>query len=972
MIKTKIEILKFRIMNLKLFQLLKQIKLLLFVLMLIIGTSLSAQASGTIMTSKTVTLSEKKISLNQLLWKLKKQTDIVFTYNTSDIEKVSITDLNVVNKTVNEVLDQCLKNTNLEYKSVEGTIVIKQKVVEKTKEAQQKPSSMTIKGLIQDSYGEALIGVVITVKGTNNGTITDIDGNYELENVIGGQTIVISYVGKETIERVIKAGETVLNITMDDRADVLKDVVVTGYQTISRERAVGSFGIVTSKDIENKTQSNILQRLEGLVPGMNNEGSTDNSGNKLLTIRGVSTVMANKNPLYVVDGIPYEGDINFINPNDVTNVSVLKDATANSIYGARASNGVIVITTRKGQSGKVVTRYSGSVKFVPKLDLNYLNLINSSDMVDLQVDGFNFKHSARSPKYGYNPVIDLLYQREAGDLTDSELQDKLDVYRNLNNRGQIEDEFVRTSVIHQHNLSVSGGNDKNTYLFSVNYYQSSPNQKYSNYWRLGANLRDDIKFNNWLEGDILFSSNYTHNRDYIGAANRTYTGVPSYQDLIVNTPSYYMIRDDQDNPINFPNRRSDSEIDRIMNLGLLDENHSPVLNHKQVRLTEKTNHHRIQLGLKAKIIEGLSASVKMQLETGSLENTELFSGESTAVRHMVNNAATVDKSGKVTFNVPKGGQLKKERAEHFSYTLRGQLDYSKEFDKHSIVALLGAERRLIRDKYNNDYYMGYDHSTLEINSINMTDLLDLRGTEALYNSFQWDYSDYINMRHIENRFISFYANASYTYDYKYSLSGSIRIDQSDLFGTDPKYQYRPLWSLGAGWHMKQENFLKDASWIDQLNLRLTYGIGGNVAKDAGPYVKFAARGVDRYTRESAIVADAPANKNLRWEKTATTNFGVDMSILDSRLGLSVDLYNKETTDLLGYKDVNSFLGWQRVLLNYGDMYNRGIEVSLNVTPVKNRNVTWETTLNFGYNKNKLINMKSAILRYLHIQQEGLM
>lgn len=939
---------KSNIMTLKFFQLFKRMKLFLFVIVFMINLPLVSQASNAVKMAKTVTLSEKKISLNQLLWELKKQTDIVFTYNTKDIENVVLSDLNVINMAVNEVLDQCLKNTNLEYKLVEGTIVIKQKAPSKIKENQQTITPITIKGYIQDTEGEPLIGVSVVVKGTDNGTITDIDGNYTLENVLPGQVITVSYVGKETIEMKVSDGKNVINITMEDKG-LLKDVVITGYQTISRERAVGSFGIVTSKDIENKTQNNILDRLEGLVPGMNNNGSTDDNGTTQLTIRGVSTMMANRNPLYVVDGLPYEGDISYINPAEVINVSVLKDATANSIYGARASNGVIVITTKKGESGKITTRYSGSIKFTPKADYDYLNLINSSELVDLQIDGFNFKHDGRNSKFAYNPVIDLLYEHEAGTLSDAELQNRLDVYRNLNNRKQIEDEFAEMNVSHQHNLSVSGGNEKNTYLVSVNYTGSFPGQKHGNNWRLGLNLKDNIKFNKWLEGDILFNSNYSRSSSYNGA---------SYGDLVTDYPSYYMLRDENGEPLNFPGGRSLQNTERLLSYGLYDESFSPITNYEKERFSQKKNHHRIQLGLKANIIEGLSASVRFQLETGNSESKNLYDAESYKVRKMVNGAAVVDdKTETVTLNVPKGSQLKRRLSEHFSYTLRGQLDYFKDIDKHSIVAILGAERRLIRDKNNGDYFMGYDNSTLEIGAINMVNLLNLKGTEALYSNFSWDYNDNIYMQHIENRFVSFYANGSYTYDQRYSLNGSIRIDQSDLFGTDPKYQYRPLWSVGAGWYLKHESFMQNVSWINQLNLRLTYGIGGNVAKDAGPYLKYRKAGVDYLTKEPSIYKTSPANKQLRWEKTATTNLGLDFSVLNSRLNLTVDIYNKSTADLLGYKEVNPFSGWNNILINYGDMYNRGFELSLNAIPVKTKNVMWETTLNFGYNKNKLTNME---------------
>lgn len=913
--------------------------------------------SPLILQGQTIKLNYENVSLDTALKSIAKQTNYKFVYSRSVIDVDQKVSVNISNQDIAIILDELFKDTNIAYRIIDKQIALSLKTEGESVKAQQTKagSNRVISGLVTDQDSNPLIGANVYVKGGTSGTFTDIDGRYSIEvKNDPNLKLAFKYLGME--EKIVVIGtRTKIDMTLDDDILALQQVIVTGYQTISRERAVGSFDIVSGKDIENKTQSNIMERLEGMVAGLNNFGSTSDTGGSQLTIRGVSSLYANTKPLYVVDGMPYEGDINLINPGDVINVSVLKDATANSIYGAQAANGVIVITTRRGQSGgqvgKTYVKYSGSIKLSPKPDFGYLNLINSSEFIDLQVEGFNYNHASRNAKYAYNPVIDMLYEHEAGNLSTDELMNGLAPYRKLDNRKQIEDEFARTSVIHQHNVSVSGGNEKNTYLLSFNYYGDSPNQRESNNWRIGFNLKDDMKFNKWLQGDISVSANFSRNKQYTGA---------DYQSLMSGYPSYYMIRDEAGEIQNFPASKSKEEQDRLLALGLFDESYSPITNFKESKSVNKSDYYRIQAGLKGNIIEGLTAELKFQIEKGGSEYRNEYSPTSKMVRSMINNAATYDKEKNLlTLNVPKGGQLSRNTSNHFSYTLRGQLNYVKDFDKHSIVALLGAERRLVQDRYNNDYYMGYDNQSLELGYFNPILLRKVNGSQSLGGTFNWDYKDYVKMRDIENRYVSFYANASYTYTGKYSLTGSIRIDQSNLFGTDPKYQYRPLWSLGAGWHMKHEDFMKDINWIDQLSLRLTYGISGNVAKDAGPYLQFYNQGVQYLTGESAIFPDNPANKELRWEKTATTNIGLDASFLNSRICFSFDFYNKNTTDLLGSRPVNPFSGWSSVLLNYGDMYNRGIELSLTTINVKHKNFTWNTNVNFSYNKNKLTNLTGA-------------
>ena len=243
--------------------------------------------------------------------------------------------------------------------------------------------------------------------------------------------------------------------------------------------------------------------------------------------------------------------------------------------------------------------------------------------------------------------------------------------------------------------------------------------------------------------------------------------------------------------------------------------------------------------------------------------------------------------------------------------------------------------------------------------VNPEAMSPINGTEALLGSFNWVYGEYNALTHTEDRYVSFYANGSYTFDERYSLTGSIRIDQSNLFGTDPKYQYRPLWSVGGSWQIANEPFMEDCMWLNRLNLRMTYGVGGNVPKDAGPYMTVVDSGYNEWVGDFGSYIQNPPNSQLRWEKTASTNVGIDFSAFNSRLSGSIDYYYKKTTDLLGNRNADPTLGWASLLQNYGSMFNRGVELSLQSVNIQNKNFTWGTNLMFSYNKNELTNLEGT-------------
>ena len=684
-----------------------------------------------------------------------------------------------------------------------------------------------VSGIIVDEKGETLIGVTVAVKNGKNMCLTDAEGHFNIWLNSNESTLVISYIGMKTME-VAALHDGPLKIVMKVDDNPLNEVIVTGYQTLSRERTTGSFNVVTADKLKDKLQTNIINRLEGMVPGLVFQ-------NGEYYLRGMSTLRGGptrNEPLLVVDGLPFEGNISSINPSVVKNITFLKDAAAASIYGARAANGVIVITTIDGKgNGKTSVQYDASIKFTPAPNMSGLHRLNSRELVDLQKDGFKYdpgQYAYLDPRERVNPVLELLYKNRAGMIDNNELEKGLEVYRNLDNRKELEDFYTKTGVRHQHNISILGGNWANRYAVSLNYDGNSYNARYLSSERYGFSLRDNIGFFRWLNADLSVTGSFSRDKGD--------TGMGQFTDIYHNYPSYTMLRDKDGTPINFPKYKSDYELERLKELGLMDESFNPITNRKEENFITKDQYYKIQLGLNFKITKGLNFDIRFQTENTVSKTTEFHSAESYYVRNMINDAAQYNTMRKtLTLNVPKGSQMGEYRSDMSAYTLRAQLNFSKEFGKNSITAIAGGERRQKKSTGTSIYYMGFDESSLGYKPVNPLTLSSLMRTESLNGYFMWQsiYNNYIT--DVENRFVSFYSNAAYCFDNRYDITGSIRVDQSNLFGTDPKFQYRPLWSVGGAWHIKREKFWKGrASWIDNLTLRLTYGIGGNVPKDAGP------------------------------------------------------------------------------------------------------------------------------------------
>lgn len=894
--------------------------------------------------SQSITFSGKKVPMEKLFATIKKQTGFVVWGKSDLLKQAAAISVNVRDMPLLTFLDLVMKDQPFNYKIAGNTIMLSGKRLsptDVTEDLAGKESPVT--GHVTDSTGAPLPGATVMLMGTNQTTITNIEGNFTIV-ASAGQVLRFSFIGFKTKELVVtaamlKSGNTG-TITLSALTSNLTDVNVTantGYQSIPKERATGSFSIITEKTLGARLETSLLDRLEGTVPGLFMQNGT-------VTIRGLSTLYGNQAPLYVVDGFPYEGDLNFINPADVVNVTIMKDAAAASIYGTRAANGVISITTRYGSARKMTVNFSSTFYIVPKPDIGYMHLLNAPQMVDLQQELFNMWHPSYDDgilREAQPKVNEALYQYEQHIISKAELDATLNRLRSSDGQSQIRDLLMRNYFQQRHAFSANGGNEIHQYNLNMNYTGNRGYGLKSTNETVNIGLKDKVKVFKWLDADAAVFTNIANGKYDAFYPTSYYTRMP-----------YEVLRNPDGSSAPWNYLKSKYEIDRLKNLGLLDETYNPLDDVDKNDFRSTSNYFRLQGGFTVKIIKGLSLDLKYQTERGGGNYAQVFRTDAFSTKDMINNATQIN-NGVIKKNVPDGGQIQEIRSSNKSYTARAQLNFDRQINtQHHITALAGIERRAVAQENTSVFRMGYNDNNLQFLPVDESLLGYLEGTQAIGSTFSYNYSDKNYFSYTEDRYISAYGNAGYTYNGKYNVTGSIRIDNSNLFGTDPRYRYLPLWSAGASWRISEEDFLKNISWLSSLSIRSTYGLSGNVARKVGPYLQ-AQSAFIRETGTTGSNIIYPPNKSLRWEKTAITNIGVDFALLHQRISGSIDYYIRKSTDLLGDKATDPTNAFPTSLINFGSLNNKGIELALNTQNIQQKKFSWSSTLALSLNKNRM-------------------
>ncbi len=881
---------------------------------------------------------------------LTKATGYEFVYQSALADKIDRTvSGDYTDMPLERLLDLTLTDQlGLSYKIVD-------KIISLSKAAPATPLVVTVTGTITDEEGTPMAGATVALRGTNQGVIADVDGNFSLPVDAVNPVMNVFYVGMRPYELLLTAANTArpLSIVLKRDATLMDEVVVTGYQNIKRENATGAFQVLTSKDIDARTLYSLQENLEGKVAGLV-------SRNDDMQIRGVGTMYASRTPLIVVDGLPISGTLDDINPYDVDKITVLKDAAAAAVYGARASNGVIVITTKRSLTDRLDVSFNADLNFSEKRNYDDLYLLDGDGLMQLEENNFNWimarKNPAEELEYQYsrrgniwNPFNRLLMQRYTGDITDDQFNTQRAIWTGNNYRKEWQDYMEHSRLQQTYNLTVRNRGNYLSSNLTVNWHGDNTMLKNQYNNNLYLSYIGDLNPAKWI--DLQFGITLRNNRtkehaaglvDYIES-----TSFPAYLSMV--------------NPDGTPARLQAAvylEEPSLSNpsLGLKDEGFVPYDELNTNYTTSRETYTRSYLHVNIYPVNGLKLSAMGQYEDISTRSEKEMKGDSYNMRHLYN---------LFTYNgkhlLPEGGKLVNNSGEANYYTLRFQANYARKFaERHHVDALVGYEYRQTFSKTQTGTLFGYDPQTLTNGNgkLNMGDLYNADATDLgrLYSA--WDgYSTSEAGRNtwVKHRYKSYYGTLHYTYDARYAVSGSYRIDECDLFGADKKFRRRPLWSVGLSWNAQNESFMHDLTWLNILKPRFSYGVTGNINSGYSSYLT-ASIGINAHTGDKLAVVTTPPNDQLRWEKTRTTNFGIDFAFLNYRINGSIDMYHKKGSDVLSLIDVDPSTGFNQMLNNNAMTTNRGIELQLDADILRastSNDLGINLAFAIAYNKNKI-------------------
>lgn len=914
-------------------------------------------------------------SLVDAIKKIEGKSPFRFVFEKSDVLPINGLYLIESSRTVEDLLSEILKNKSISFRQVEKKILLSKDNRQVLPVVVGTPQQV-ISGTVVDTAGLAIPGVNVRVMGKNEIAITDAKGQFRIANIEAGDRLLFHMIGYA--ERIVSASQS-MRVVLQTKQGLIEEVYVnTGYQRLPKERSAGSFAQPDMELFSQRTGSmNVLQRLDGLVPGLtvNNASGTDQ-----FQIRGASSVGVysrttvggyggtDRSPLVVVDGVPVNS-INDVNPQDVESVTVLKDATASSIWGARASNGVIVITTKRGTaSGRLQVDYSMFFNFMGKPNMSYFPVLNSKQFIMAAEEIFNpaimnwqtISNPIYSLSEGVAPHEQLLYDYyERKLITESQMRLGLDSLAGLDNRQQLMDLFYRNASLSNHTLSLCGGQDKYRFYGSLAFTDDRNNQPDNKNRAYKINLRQDYKpherVNLYLVTDLT---------------NKRTESKPILPTNAYFLP-YQLFADQGGNPIAMP------WLYRIPTLQQDYERRSGVsLNYVPLQEGEfglnNSNYlaARINSGLSVKIVEGLNFEGTYGWNHGITTSEAYLDQQSYTMRNLVASFATGSKADNtIKYYIPfNGGRMISGTAVQSSWTVRNQLSFNRGWQDnvHQVAALLGMEQSENKSTNNTGTMWGYNDQMLNGVGLDYTSLsAGIPNTIMRYNSFYstWGYGNDFYLSEIVSRFRSVYANAAYTFKNRYTVNGSWRKDESSLFGIDKSSQNRPVWSVGGRYDIGKEEFMSGPSWINQLAVRATYGVTGSAPSPGTAASKdIIASEFPRTNLPYGVYnISVPANRGLTWEATRTVNLGLDFALLNNRISGSLDVYRRRTSDLLGNRPANPFSGYTTIVGNLGNLENKGVEMSLRGVPVRLQDFEWSVALNAAYNKNKITKLSTSLL-----------
>ncbi|MGV8090509.1 MAG: TonB-dependent receptor [Mangrovibacterium sp.] len=879
-----------------------------FTLLLILFTTV--QAFSTVYSQTTrLTISLKNVTLADIFEQIEEKSEFRFLYNNEMIKNESFPYVNCNGKTINEILDQVLKGTGNSYSILENNLIVI------TSTGVQQRSD--VKGKVTNTSGESVPGATVLVKGTTNGTITDVDGNYSLSNVPSDATLVFSFVGMQAQE-VPVAGKTVVNVTMSEEVTYIDEVVAIGYGTQSRAMITTSVSKMDKQVLENVPYANAASALQGTLSGVRVQSTSGQPGDAPRVIIRGGTSIDNPNsaiPLYVIDGV-VRTNMDEIATEDIESIQVLKDAASTAIYGARASNGIVLIETKSGKSGKVNVSYKYDLT-VSEVGKTY-EVMNAHDFI--YYSRLGVEAAARKTPSVVGGLITPSAYGTGNDLTANtaytpqwltpqneyklnegweSMPDPLDPSKTILYKGtDWQDVMFRTGISHNHYLSVTGGNDKARFMVGGGYRTDTGIALATDYDRLSLNMNGEIKVNKDIGvfGRVNYSSTgrkkvYNVTNLFFRAAGLAPTAKYEYEDGTLAPGNAY----NTGNPAYFLGK--DKAENNLQSLTMVVGGHWDIL-------------------------KGLSFNPQLSLYRTDNDQYSFMPSYLDGINRLVTTRAATSSYAKY---------MQKQADAIFKYV-------TSIGDKHNIDAMAGFS------------YFGRESYSLSAGGQGaVTDIIPTLNAASTRTDMSSSKSQAV--------LLGYFGRVNYNYEQKYLVSVNVRYDGASQLGTSHKWGAFPGVSLG--WNLHKENFWNGFIPDDLIRLKLrgSYGLTGNIS-GLGDYQAQGAYSVGQlYMETSAIQNTTIANQDLQWEESKTIDGGADLSLFKERVKIIADVYRRTTTSLLTNLTLPPSTGFASIRTNYGSLETNGfeIEVGTEVLPATSK-VKWDVSFNAATTKHKIVKL----------------
>lgn len=791
-------------------------------------------------------------------------------------------------------------------------------------------AQVTVKGtVISSENNEPVIGASVLVKGTTNGTITDINGQFTFTNISPtNKTIVVSFIGMETQEVAIKPQ---MKIVMVSTTEVMEEVMVVAYGTAKKSSFTGSAKMINTEQITKRPVTNVIESLSGQVAGLQMVTTNGAPGSTPeMRIRGISSISAGTDPLIVLDGMPYEGGWNNINPTDVESISVLKDAASTALYGARGANGVIIITTKVAQSGKSKVTIDAKWSINTRGEIEYDYLKDPAEYYEVHYKALynNLISSGQSPDKAYinankNMVSDI---KEYGGLSynvysypdneyliggDGRINPHATLGRVIGDYYITPDNWIdaayETALRQEYNVNFSGGNDKAQVYGSFGFLdEDGIATGISDYQRISTRLKASYQVKPWLKFGGNMSYVHSVANDVATGFSNAFNVAPIYP-LYLRDKNGYIMQDRNGNMYDFGDTNS----------GPLYRPFSPKLNSLNQGMM---NYNRTS----ANTFNGNGS-----MDLTFLKDFKFSFNAGVSIRESRNRSAENPYYGLAK---QSNGSIAVEHWRNATLNLQQLLNYNHSFGLHNVSMMLGHES--FRSNYDElsagkTYLFSYEQNK-ELNGA-------IIGTN--------DESSYHTLYNTEG----FFLRAMYDYDSKYFFQFSFRRDASSNF--HPDNCWGNFYSVGLAWLLNKENWMEEISWIDLLKLKFSIGQQGNDAIGSFKYIDMYSIG--NSNNELALTFNQKGNKNITWETNTNINLGAEFELFKGRINGSIEIFNRRTTDMLNWFSLPLSLGYAGYYDNVGDMENKGIEIDLKLIPVKTKDLLWTININATHYRNKI-------------------